>query len=48
MVWRLDYKNAGDAEKVWNFLARFDKEENLKFAGSKELWKDFLNRLEAI
>lgn len=41
-LWRLDYKNAGDAQKVWNFLDRFDKEADLKFAGSKEFWEDFL------
>ena len=41
-LWRIDYKNGGDAEKVWNFLGRFDKDADLKFAGSKEFWEDFL------
>ena len=41
-LWRLDYKNSGDAQKVWDFLARFDKDEDLKFAGSQKFWEDFL------
>lgn len=41
-LWRIDYKNAGDAEKVWKFLEQFDKDADLKFAGSKEFWEDFL------
>lgn len=41
-LWRLDYKNAGDAEKVWGFLDRFDKDADLEFAVSKEFWEDFL------
>jgi len=41
-LWRIDYKNAGDAEKVWKFLEQFDKDADLKFVGSKEFWEDFL------
>lgn len=41
-LWRLDYKNAGDAGKVWGFLDKFDKDADLEFAGSKEFWEDFL------
>ena len=41
-LWRLDYQNAEDAEKIWNFLDRFDKDAELKFAGSKEFWENFL------
>lgn len=41
-LWRIDYKKAGDAEKVWKFLDRFDKDEELQFASSKSFWEDFL------
>lgn len=53
-LWRLDYKNAGDAQKVWDFLARFDKDADLKFAGSQKFWDDFLtgnidnNKLQSV
>lgn len=39
----MKYKNPEDAEKVWDFLARFDKDADLKFAGSKEFWENFLS-----
>ena len=41
-LWRIDYENPEDAEKVWEFLARFDKDADLKFAGSQRFWEDFL------
>lgn len=41
--WEMKYKNPEDAEKVWDFLARFDKDADLKFAGSKEFWENFLS-----
>ncbi|MGN0328601.1 MAG: hypothetical protein ACI4D4_06435 [Lachnospira sp.] len=41
-LWRIDYKNQGDYEKVWNFLDRFDKDADLKFAGSKSFWEDYI------
>lgn len=41
-LWTLDYKNSSDAKKVWDFLDRFEKETDLKFAGNKSFWEDFL------
>lgn len=41
-LWTLDYKNAGDYKKVWDFLDRFEKDTDLKFSGDKSFWEDFL------
>lgn len=41
-LWRIDYKNSGDAQKVWDFLDRLNKNVDLKFAGSMQFWEDFL------
>lgn len=41
--WELKYKNSEDAKKVWDFLAEFDKDADLKFAGSKSFWEAFLS-----
>lgn len=41
-LWTFDYKNSSDAKKVWDFLDRFEKETDLKFAGNKSFWEDFL------
>lgn len=41
--WELKYKNSEDAKKVWDFLAEFDKDDDLKFAGSKSFWEVFLS-----
>lgn len=41
-LWRMDYKNFGEAQKVWDFLGKFDKNADLKFAGTKSFWEDFL------
>lgn len=41
-LWNLEYKNPGDCKKVWDFLARFDKDADLKFSGTKSFWEDFL------
>lgn len=41
-LWRLDYKNRGDCQKVWDYLAKFDKDEELDFASDKKFWEGFL------
>ena len=41
-LWRIDYKNPEDCKKVWEFLDTFDRDVDLKFAGSKGFWEDFL------
>lgn len=41
-LWRIDYKNKSDAKKVWDFIERFGKDDDLKFAGNKNFWEDFL------
>lgn len=41
-LWRIDYRSAGDAERVWNYLDKFEKNAKLNFAGSKEFWEKFL------
>lgn len=41
-LWRLDYKNSGDCQKVWDYLAKFDKDEELDFASDKKFWEGFL------
>ena len=41
--WELKYKNPQEAKKVWDFLAEFDKDDDLKFAGSKSFWEAFLS-----
>ena len=42
-LWRLEYKNPEDCQKVWDYLGQFDKDDDLKFAGSKSLWEAFLS-----
>lgn len=41
-LWRMDYKNPDDYKKVWDFLGQFEKDADLKFAGEKDFWEDFL------
>ena len=41
-LWSIKYENPDDYKKVWDFLDRFDKETDLKFAGDKDFWEDFL------
>lgn len=43
--WELKYKNPGDAKKVRDFLEEFEDDADLKFAGSKEFWEEFLTRV---
>lgn len=41
--WEIKYKNAGDAQRVLDFIGRFNNDADLKFSGSKEFWEEFLN-----
>jgi len=41
-LWRLEYQNPGDAKKVWDFLAGFDKNADFSFAGERSFWENFL------
>ena len=40
--WELKYKNPSDGRKVLDFISSFEKDADLKFAGSKEFWEEFL------
>lgn len=41
-LWRIEYQDPQDAKRVWDFLAKFKKDADLKFAGSRQFWEDFL------
>ena len=41
-LWSIKYENPGDYKRVWDFLERFDKDADLKFADDKKFWEDFL------
>lgn len=41
-LWSINYKNKNDAQRVWDFLDKFDKDSDLKFSGSMKFWEDFL------
>lgn len=40
--WEIKYTNPDDAKRVWDFLAKFDGDPDIKYAGSKDFWEDFL------
>ena len=40
--WEMSYKGPEDYRKVTEFLEKFDKDADLKFAGSQKFWEDFL------
>ena len=40
--WEMIYKGPEDYRKVTEFLEKFDKDADLKFAGSQKFWEDFL------
>lgn len=42
-LWRIDYKNADDAKRVWEFLDKFDSDADLKFSGLESFWENFLS-----
>jgi hypothetical protein len=46
-LWRIDYQNPGDYQKVWDYLAQFDKDGDFKFAEDKSFWEDFLQSKSA-
>lgn len=43
-LWRIEYKNADDYKKVWEYLSRLEKDADLKFASDKKFWEEFLER----
>ena len=40
--WEMSYKEPEDYRKVTEFLEKFEKDADLKFAGSQKFWEDFL------
>lgn len=40
--WEIKFKNPSEAKKVLDFISSFDQDSDLKFAGSKEFWEEFL------
>ncbi|MGN0515045.1 MAG: hypothetical protein ACI4GD_12275 [Lachnospiraceae bacterium] len=42
-LWKIDYQHTDDAKRVWDFLDQFDSDADLKFAGLKSFWEDFLS-----
>lgn len=40
--WEMSYKGPEDYRRVTEFLEKFDKDADLKFAGSQKFWEDFL------
>ena len=40
--WEMSYKGPENYRKVTEFLEKFDKDADLKFAGSQKFWEDFL------
>lgn len=41
-LWSINYNKSGDCKRVWDFLDRFDKDTDLKFASDKSFWEAFL------
>ena len=41
-LWSVKYENPDDYKRVWDFLDRFEKDADLKFAGDKDFWENFL------
>ena len=41
--WEIKYTNPNDANKVQDFIGRFEKDANLIFSGSKDFWEEFLS-----
>lgn len=40
--WEIKYAKSDDAKRVWKYLSKFDNDDDLKFAGLKDFWEDFL------
>ena len=40
--WQITFNNSDEANRVLTFINSFDRDADLKFAGSKEFWIDFL------
>lgn len=43
-LWRIEYKNADDYKKVWEYLSKLEKDADLKFVSDKQFWEEFLER----
>ncbi len=43
-LWRIEYQNPNDYQKVWDFLSELGKDEDLTFAGSKSFWENFITK----
>ncbi len=41
--WSITFENKEDYSRVMEFLDRFDREDNLRFAAHENFWQDFLN-----
>ena len=41
-LWKIDFTEDGQYEKVMDFLKRFEQEDNLTFACHENFWNDFL------
>ena len=41
--WEIKYNNPEDASRVNEFISQFNEDADLKFAGSKDFWTDFLS-----
>lgn len=42
-IWEIKFFNSDDAPRVKDFIAGFEKDANLRFAGTREFWTAFLN-----
>ena len=40
--WNITFGKASDYKKVMDFISGFDSKDNLRFAGDKNFWEDFL------
>ncbi len=41
--WEIKYKNPQDAQRVWDYLAQFDPDEEVPNSGDMEFWLKFLS-----
>jgi hypothetical protein len=42
-LWRIDYQNADDYQKVWDYLDQLDEDADVSFVSNKSFWEDFLS-----
>ncbi|MDE6025823.1 MAG: hypothetical protein K2G45_10265 [Lachnospiraceae bacterium] len=43
LLWRMEFSESDQYEKVMNFLSNFNTRDNLRFAAHENFWKDFLD-----